>query len=104
MYKNLTEKVNYEWKKYTCYLRLMSAPDLITHAYEIAVKKAIYKRFMEDAEKDTLEDSLKNIFMDMNDIIDTLYSRAEEKSLTALINGNIDDVLWKQIKGLAVEK
>ncbi len=100
MYKNLKEKIDYEWKKYICYLRLMSVADVITHAYEIAAKTAIFNRLITDVTVGTMDDSLSSIYMNTNDIIDTLFFRAKEKELVILTNGTITDELWEQIKHL----
>jgi len=98
MYKNLPEKLTYEYDKYINYLRLMSNADIIARSYEIAVKKIIYEQLIEDYESELLNEELIEFYMMTEDLIDNIYLHAESKKQIKLVNARFTADSWNLIK------
>lgn len=84
MYKDLKEKLEYEYEKYFSYLKLISRTDFFSRSFEIAAKTAIYNSLIEEFEKNNIDDDKLEIMMKQEDLLDFLYFKT--KSSLTIVN------------------
>ena len=79
MIRGFRQKVKYEYEKFTRSKMVESKPNIMASAYEIFIKKKIYKTLTGD----NFPDDFSKALMPMPTIIDEIYRRMEiEGSVT----------------------
>lgn len=97
MYKNLMEKIDFEYGRYRKYLLLCSKSHLISNAYEVACKDAIYKRLKDDIKNERIKSETAKKMMLTDDVIDYMFMQINEKKLISLVDGCLDDIAWHRV-------
>lgn len=99
MFENLEEKINYEFDKYTAYMRLVSRVDFMTRAYEFSCKKAIYDKLTEEYEKGAFTQHELEMLISRDDLIDYMYAIGRKNIV--LCNERMTDASWSYLRQAA---
>ncbi len=99
MFKNLNEKIDYDYNVFLLLLKALPRTDIISRSVEIAFKMAIYRKFNDSIKSENLkEDSrVANSLISCENSIDEIYLLAKSKGLLSLDNGDIPDVIWNSL-------
>lgn len=97
MFEDLVDKIDFEREKYFTYLRLISREDFYTRAFEICVKEAIIERLMEDAKNKAFSENTESFFMQLDNLLDTIYLKSSQKKCIVIENNRITDESWNKM-------
>ena len=99
MFDDLKIKIDFEYNIFLHFLNAQSRPDIVSRAYEIAFKLAVYRRLVKAIDDGGLKEDSEfySKMMSSENILDQLYLSAKSKGCLSLDNGDISDKVWNSL-------
>ena len=97
MFDKLEDKMDFEFK-YMCGLyALIRIEECISRSFEIAAKMAIYKKIMEELEKDNIPKLMQDKMLQKSNLIDYLYLNGNSNNIIVINYDGLSDNTWKRL-------
>lgn len=98
MFDDFLEKINFEYDTFYNFLMASERCEIVNLAFNIAFKKAVYKRLFDEARLG-LDKDLFSKGLIIDGFADYICSKAKDKSLFILDqDGNLSSQNWESIK------
>lgn len=97
MFENLKEKIDFEYKVFLELLKASSRTEIISRAFEIAYKEALYRRLLDSLKTNLIAEATYKYMLLSESTLDQMYLSAKSNNLLKLENGVIPDTVWENI-------
>ncbi len=102
MYDNIEQKLDFEWQVWFNFIYASSVADYLTRAFEIAVKRAIYRQLKNFISMDKLSTIQISYIMMRENFIDYMYLKCKDAGCLILRNEKIDDDEFENMLEIAL--
>lgn len=97
MFETLKEKIDFEYKVFLEMLKALSRTEIISRAFEIAYKEALYRRLLDSLKTNSIAESTYKYMLLSESTLDQMYLSAKSNNLLKLENGDVPDYVWENI-------